>query len=121
MTSEAGLPFDPENEPSRESDLDDWDETAAAGPDELDLVVEVSDMMTVFAAQQLERIDALRRRALLDAELHGRALTEMIERSLRLELAAALRITEYAAGGLITLSEAIVRRYPAVLESLRHA
>ena len=121
MTFEAGLPFDAENEPSRESDLDDWDEVAAAGPDELDLVVEVSDMMAVFAAQQLERIDAMRRRALLDAELHGRALSEVIERSVRLELAAALRITEHAAGGLITLSEAIVRRYPSVLESLRRA
>ena len=41
-----------------------------------------------------------------------------IERGIRLELATALRVTEYAAGRMITLADAFVHRYPAVLESL---
>jgi hypothetical protein len=90
-------------------------------PDAVDLVVEVADMMSIFAAQRLERIDGMRREALEDADRHGRALTEVIERGVRLELAAALRITEYAAGELISLAEGVVRRYPAVLASLEQA
>ena len=121
MSSDAPELFDPESEPSRESDLDDWADYAAEAPDELDGVIEVADMMAVFAAQRLVRIDAMRRSALEDAERHGLVLTEVIERSIRLELAAALRITEHAAGELITLSDALVRRYPTVLQSLGRA
>jgi hypothetical protein len=90
-------------------------------PDALDLVVEVADMMAVFAAQRLERLDAMRREALAEAAHHGRELTEVVERGIRLELAAALRITEHAAGDLIRLADAVVHRYPAVLESLSRA
>ena len=36
-------------------------------PDEVDLVVEVADLMTVFAAQRLQRVDVMRRQALRDA------------------------------------------------------
>src|SRR5690606_13425052 len=90
-------------------------------PDAVDLVVEVADMMSVFAAQRLERVDAMRREALTDAARHGRELTEVVERGIRLELAAALRITEHAAGGILALAEAVVWRFPAVLDSLGHA
>lgn len=90
-------------------------------PDALDLVVEVADMMSVFAAQRLARVDAMRREALEDAARHGRELTDVIERGLRLELAAALRITEHAAGDLICQAEALVHRYPTVLASLGRA
>ena len=45
-------------------------------------------------------------------------LTEVIERSVRLELAAALSITESSAGTLIAQADALVNRYPAVLDSL---
>lgn len=90
-------------------------------PDALDLVVEVADMMAVFAAQRLARVDAMRREALEDAARHGRELTEVIERGVRLELATALRITEHAAGDLICRAEALVHRYPAVLASLGEA
>ncbi|KAF2414310.1 hypothetical protein B1729_05555, partial [Microbacterium sp. B35-04] len=61
-------------------------------PDELDLVIEAADMMTVLAAQRLVRIDAMRREALREATRNGRVLTEVVERGVRLELAAALRI-----------------------------
>lgn len=87
-------------------------------PDALDLVVEVADMMAIFAAQRLARVDAMRREALEDAARHGRELTDVIERGVRLELATALRITEFAAGELIQQSDALVHRYPAVLASL---
>ena len=78
-------------------------------------------MMAVFAAQRLVRVDAMRCDALADAERHGRVLSEVIDRSVRLELAAALRITEYAAGELLGMAEALVHRYPGVLDSLSAA
>ncbi len=90
-------------------------------PDALDLVTEVADMMSVFAAQRFERIDSLRREALDDAERHGGAVAHVVERSVRLELAAGMRITEHAAAGLIAQAEALVHRYPTVLESLSRA
>ena len=90
-------------------------------PDELDLVVEAAAMMTVLAAQRLERIDAMRREALRDATRNGRVLTEVVERGVRLELAAALRITEHAAGELLSFSEAMVHSYPEVLASMERA
>lgn len=91
------------------------------GPDALDRVVEVADMIAVFAAQRFVRIDAMRREALDDAAVTGRPITDVVERSLRLELAAALRVTEHAAGGLLAQAEALVHRYPSVLDSLAHA
>jgi len=90
-------------------------------PDELDLVIEAADMMTVLAAQRLVRIDAMRREALHDAARDGRDLTAVVERGVRLELAAALRITEHAAGDLLSFSQAMVHSYPAVLASMERA
>jgi hypothetical protein len=90
-------------------------------PDALDEVAELDDMMTVFAAQRLRRIDVLRHETLEDAERAGRELTEVVERGLRLELAARLRITEHAAGELIRLSDAVMHRYPAVMDSFERA
>lgn len=90
-------------------------------PDALDLVVEVDGMMAIFAAQRLERLDGLRREALADAARHGRVLTDVVERGIRLEVAAALRITEHAAGEMIRLADAVVQRYPQVLASLERA
>ncbi|MFE5408149.1 DUF222 domain-containing protein [Microbacterium sp. NPDC056569] len=59
--------------------------------------------------------------ALRDATCHGRVLTEVVERGVRLELAAALRITEHAAGDLLGFAEALVHSYPAVLTSMERA
>ncbi|TDN93226.1 HNH endonuclease signature motif containing protein [Microbacterium sp. BK668] len=90
-------------------------------PDAIDLVVEVADMMSVIRAQQYARVDAMRREALDEAGRYGRGSSDIAERSLRLELAAALRVTEYAAAELVRLAEALVHRYPEVLDSLSHA
>ncbi|MDY0909368.1 HNH endonuclease signature motif containing protein [Microbacterium sp. CFBP9034] len=92
-----------------------------AGPDDVSLVTEVADMMAVFAAQRLRRIDAMRRNALDDAVQYGTAIAAVVERSVRLELAAALRVTEHAAAGLIGLAHALVHRYPAALRTLEQA
>ncbi len=78
-------------------------------------------MMSVFAADRAVRVDAMRRQALAEAEAHGRALVPVVERGIRLELAAALRITEAAADQLLSFSEALVHRYPDALESLGRA
>lgn len=87
-------------------------------PDVVDLVVETATMMSVLAAERLVRIDAMRRELLAEATGRGGAVRDVIERSIRLELAAATRITEYAAGRLLMHAEALVSRYPSVLDSL---
>ncbi|MDY0910930.1 HNH endonuclease signature motif containing protein [Microbacterium sp. CFBP9034] len=87
-------------------------------PDAVDLVVEVATMMSVFAAQQLERIDAMRCEALADAVVRGSRAAEIVERGIRLELATALRVTDHAAGELLARAEALVHRYPQMLASL---
>lgn len=109
---------------STESDLDGADAWSSYGVVELDAlerVVEAADVMAVFAADRLVRVDVLRLEACAEAERFGRALTGVVERSVRLELAAALRITESAAGDLMALAEALVHRYPAALASLGRA
>ena len=106
-------PFDP-------SDLVSDVEWRAAGPDDVDLVVEVAAMRAVLAAQELERVDAMRRHALADPGRYG-GVAEIVERSVRLELAAALGVTETAAGMLMVRAEALVHRYPAALECLGRA
>lgn len=87
-------------------------------PDAVSLVVEVADMEAVFAAQRLVRINQLRLEALDDVTRYGGGSRELVERSLRLELASALRITENVAGMLLARAEALVHRYPTVLASL---
>src|SRR5690606_25879591 len=57
-------------------------------PDALDLVADVADMEAAFAAQRFQAVDAMRREAQAEAARHGRQLTEVIDRSIRLELAA---------------------------------
>ncbi|GAA1995447.1 hypothetical protein [Microbacterium pumilum] len=110
-------PPEPDDGPRCESDFFDWEDASASPPpDAVGLVVEVADVMATFAAERLVRVDRMRREALVDAERHGSGLTEVVARSIRLELACALRVTEHAAGELLGLAEAVVHRYPAVLE-----
>jgi hypothetical protein len=90
-------------------------------PDPLDVVVDLAGMMATVAAERLQRIDELRLAHLADAEVAGRVLTDVVMRGLRLELAAAMRITEYAAGNLIALAEALVQRYPEVMTAFSDA
>ena len=88
-------------------------------PDPLDVVLDLDSTMAACAAERLQRIDELRRIHLADAALAGRSLTDVVLRGLRLELAAAMRITEHAAGGLIARAEALVHRYPEALTAFR--
>ncbi|KAA9145664.1 DUF222 domain-containing protein [Microbacterium lushaniae] len=78
-------------------------------------------MMSVFAAQRFERVDAMHQEALTELTTFRGASLEMIERSLRLELAAALQITERAADRMLITAEGLVGRYPAMLASLQGA
>ena len=106
-------------DPSEEWDeVPEWD---APIPTRMDLVLESAAMASGHLADQLKRIDILRREALADATREGNPLTGVIERSVRLELAAGLSITESAAGSLMALAESLVHRYPAALESLSSA
>ena len=102
---------------------DVWDEPSDGfeAPDDVGRVTEVADMMSVFAAQRVMRVDQLRRNALADAAAYGGAVAGVVERSVRLELAAALRITEHAAAGLLGFAQSLVHRYPAALDALGRA
>jgi hypothetical protein len=90
-------------------------------PDTLDHLIEIADMVTMQAAQQLIAVNRLRREAMADAARRGRALGDVVERSVRLEIGAALRITECDAAGMMALGEALVERFPAVLNSFASA
>ena len=94
------------------------DEFVPPVPDAVDLVLETATMMSVFAAQRLTRVHAMRRELLQEADGRGDGVRDIVERSIRLELAAAMRVTEYAAGRLIAQAEALVRRYPSALAAL---
>jgi hypothetical protein len=100
---------------------DGWVDVPPVVPDALDLVLEVDAMMAVFAADRLVRIAAMQAEAVADAARHGRVITEIVERSIRVELASALRVTEYAAEELLRMAEAVTTRYPEVLASLAGA
>lgn len=96
-------------------------QAAFDAPDTLDHLIEIADMVTMQAAQRLIGVDVLRREALADAARHGRVLTDVVEHSVRLEIAAALRITESEAAGMLAMGEALVERYPTVLDSFAGA
>jgi chloramphenicol 3-O-phosphotransferase len=81
-------------------------------PDAVDLICDADAMVAVFAAERYRRIAAYRREALADAAGRGRGLIDVAERAIRLELAAALRVTEHAAGMLIAEAQALETRYP---------
>jgi hypothetical protein len=98
-----------------------WEHDFVRVPDAVDLVVEAANLMAVFAADRAVRIDAMRRAALAEAAAHGRVLMAVAERSIRLELASALRITESAAGDLLVFSESLVQRHTGALAALARA
>lgn len=122
--ADAAHGIDPYDGDVYEGDVCDFDEEAGwvpAQPDAVALVLEVATMEAVFAAQRLARIDQLRLEALDEVTRYGGGSRELIERSVRLELAAALRITENQAGMLMFRAEALVHRYPTVWDSLSRA
>ncbi|MEV8268546.1 DUF222 domain-containing protein [Microbacterium sp. NPDC076911] len=94
-------------------------EDAERAADGVDEVVEFARQITQIAASQLEALEKMHQFSLADAARHGRELTDVVERGIRLELAAALRVTETAASNLLRLADAVVVRYPAVLASMR--
>lgn len=91
------------------------------GPDAVERVVELAAGMAVYAADRAVALDAARREALADGSPYGGAGPAIALRSLRLELAAAMRITERGVETLMAQAEALVHRYPAVLQSLSRA
>jgi len=122
---DAGI--EPSSEEFLESDRflegDDWFEAdaAAAGRDGLDAVLDVSTLMSVFAAQRFQRVEGLRREAMDEAAVFRGKTTEILMRSLRLELATALQITEHIAERMLTTADGLVNRYPVMLDALSHA
>ena len=97
------------------------DEFVPPVPDAVDLVLESATMLAVFAAERLRRIEAMRREELAAIVGRGSGAVEMAERSIRLELSAGMRITEYAAGRLLLQADALVNRYPNALDALSAA
>ncbi|MFL0564941.1 DUF222 domain-containing protein [Microbacterium sp. 179-I 1D1 NHS] len=96
------------------------DEVPDGVPTTLDWVVLSADMATIHAAQRYASIvelwdDAIR------AATRDEGASVLAERSVRLEVASALRITEHAAGRLMGVGRALVNRYPAVWASMSHA
>ncbi|HEX5730713.1 DUF222 domain-containing protein, partial [Microbacterium sp.] len=87
----------------------------------MDHLIEIADMVTMQAAQRLIGVNIFRREALADAARSGRVLTDVVERSVRLEIAAALRITEHEVAAMLALGEALVERFPTVLDSFASA
>ena len=72
------------------------------------------------AAEQYRTVAGLRRDA-MDRLASGAVVSDMVDRSVRLELACALRITEYAAGELMGRASALVDRFPQALDALSGA
>lgn len=106
------LPLDPvETERSAE-----W-----SGPDELDLVMECTAVLSSSFAQRLMAVDRLLQVRISQAGANGRALSDVIARSVRLELVAGLRISEHAAQELMELADSLVHRFPDALTSLMRA
>ncbi|MEV7693490.1 DUF222 domain-containing protein [Microbacterium sp. NPDC089189] len=90
-------------------------------PDAIDRVVDVANLVSSFAAQQAVAIHEMHEQAVADAARDGLVDRDVIERSIRLELACALRVTEATAGALLRRAEALTQRYPAVFEALQRA
>ncbi|MFI8633952.1 DUF222 domain-containing protein [Microbacterium sp. NPDC077663] len=89
-------------------------------PSTLDWVVMCADMATVHAAQRYACIIELWDDAIADARRREEPVA-FVERSVRLEVASALRITEHAAGRLMGVGHALMRRYPQVWEAMSRA
>lgn len=88
-------------------------------PDDLDLVLQSDALINTFAARRFRRIEVMRQAALADPRRVDHNSPDIIERSLRLELAAAMRITETRAAALMAQADSLVNRYPSVLDALR--
>ncbi|WP_460774066.1 HNH endonuclease signature motif containing protein [Microbacterium sp. GXF7504] len=89
------------------------------GTDTLASILALEVDIRRLAAQRLRRIERLHREAEQAALTEVPAMRrDIMERSLRLELAAALRVTERTADALLARAQAIVVRYPHALRAL---
>ena len=96
---------------------DDLDAVGLHAPDTLEHILEIDAVMAGFAAQRAVSVHRLWREA-IGRPRGPRATREIVDRSVRLELATALRITENAAGMLLARSRALVESYPGLLDAL---
>lgn len=87
-------------------------------PDTLDRVIETTAQLAAVTAERLRCVAQLHREAVRASEEGGAVSRELVERSLRLELSAALRITERAADALLSRADALVNRHPNALQAL---
>ncbi|KHL00116.1 hypothetical protein LK09_01165 [Microbacterium mangrovi] len=75
-------------------------------------------MMSVIDSRRVQQIDLLRRESYARAAADGLTNRDLVDRSVRLELAAAMGVTEHTAGMLMARGEALVHRYPVAFSSL---
>ena len=87
-------------------------------PEPLNEILEMHVMLSVIDSRRVQQIDLLRRDAYARAAADGLVNRDLVDRSVRLELAAAMGVTEYAAGMLMARGEALLHRYPAAFSSL---
>lgn len=87
-------------------------------PDALDEVLAVSEDLDVIMAIRYAAIDRMREELFGAFDDPTGTGAEVVRRSVRLELAAALRITEHAAEVLIDTAEGLVHRFPDALDAL---
>ena len=83
--------------------LEDPLTTEMPHPSALDVVVGLAEMMASCAAERLLRIDELRRARLAEAEASAARFTDVVLRGVRLELAAAMRVTALRMGFMARL------------------
>lgn len=85
----------------------------------LDAVVDVDRAITGLVSDRFVAVMAWREQTLLSAAEDRWASPDMVARSMRLELAAALRITEYSSAVMIAHAEALQDRYSLAGVALR--
>lgn len=86
-------------------------------PDLIDQVVGMASLVSSFAAQQAVAIAEARSAALVESATRG-GDRGIAERSFRLEISQALRVTESTAERLVSQAVALTERYDRVLDAL---
>lgn len=86
-------------------------------PDLIDQVVGMASLVSSFAAQRAVAIAEARSAALIESASRG-GDRGIAERSFRLELSQALRVTESTAERLVSQAVALTERYDRVLDAL---
>lgn len=95
-----------------------WASLTLEPPDDLDEILGHTALLNAIVAERLQFVDWFHRRAIADARTYGDGIAEVRERSVRLELAAAMRVTEHAAADLLWFAGALLQRYPRAHDAL---